>query len=139
VLVDHDGASAYCAWWGRQYGAKGRLPSEAQWEKAARGSDGRVYPWGDTFDERRANTAESGLADTSPVGSYPEGASVYGVSDLAGNVFEWTRTPGRDAGTFVLKGGAWLATAAAARAPARHERPAETRHVAVGFRCVLDG
>jgi formylglycine-generating enzyme required for sulfatase activity/serine/threonine protein kinase len=95
TLVSWNDADAYCRW------AKKRLPSEAQWEKAARGPagpsplpspapHGRRYPWGDEFDSARANTKESGRGDTTPVGSFsPQGDSPYGASDLAGNVWEW--------------------------------------------------
>ncbi len=84
----HD-ARAYCQWLTRQTGRRYRLPSEAEWEKAARGTDGRQYPWGADWQDGMCNCASE---DTTPVGSYPEGASVYGCLDMIGNVQEWTGT-----------------------------------------------
>jgi len=86
----HD-AMAYCRWLSETTGKPITLPSEAQWEKAARGDrDQREYPWGDEWDETRCNTSELGLGDTTPVGIFPEGASPYGCLDMVGNVWEWT-------------------------------------------------
>jgi formylglycine-generating enzyme required for sulfatase activity len=87
VCVSWHDAVQYASWVG------GRLPTEAEWEKAACGTDGRRYPWGDQFDSQRANTWENGILRTTPVGQYsPYGDSPYGAADMAGNVDEWTST-----------------------------------------------
>ena len=88
----HD-AMAYCKWLSEKTRKTYRLPTEAEWEKAARGPGGLIYPWGNLFDKNRCNTFESGIGNTTPVGNYsPAGDSPYGVADMAGNVWEWTQS-----------------------------------------------
>jgi formylglycine-generating enzyme required for sulfatase activity len=87
----HD-AVAYCDWLAEVTGRPYRLPSEAEWEKGARGTDGRIYPWGNEWDAERCSSYDGGKRDITPVGAYPEGASPYGLLDMAGNVWEWTRS-----------------------------------------------
>jgi formylglycine-generating enzyme required for sulfatase activity len=138
VLVTHADAQAYAAWLSAQTGQSWRLPSELQWEKVARGDDGRRFPWGDEFDPARLNSHDAGPFDTVAVGRYPAGASPYGVLDMAGQVFEWTATlagPGR----YIVKGGSWDDRGCGVcRAAARHGRPAALKHILIGFRLVRD-
>ncbi len=105
VDVSWEDARSFCAWLNSSQsaamqlrsagppelaGVRFRLPTEAEWEQAARGSDGRLFPWGDEFVVEYANTRESGYGRTREVGSFPDGASPYGILDMAGNVWEWT-------------------------------------------------
>jgi formylglycine-generating enzyme required for sulfatase activity len=92
VCVNWHEVTLYAAWLSRVTGSIWRLPTEAEWEKAARGTDGRIYPWGNTWDNTRANTTESGLEAMTPVGYYADrqDASPYGAHDMAGNILEWT-------------------------------------------------
>jgi formylglycine-generating enzyme required for sulfatase activity len=90
VNVSWDDAQEYCKWLGSKTNKTYRLPTEAEWEKAARGTDGRVYPWGNEFEPKKCNMSESGIGDTSPVGQFsPQGDSPYGCVDMAGNAWEW--------------------------------------------------
>jgi len=93
VCITWQDAISYCDWLSQMLNKQILLPSEAEWEKVARGNhDQRMYPWGNTFEEERCNTQELGLSDTTPVGVFPEGVSPYGALDLIGNVWEWTRS-----------------------------------------------
>jgi formylglycine-generating enzyme required for sulfatase activity len=92
VCISWYEAVAYARWISTQTGQELRLPTEAEWEKAARGPDGLIYPWGNKWEDGRANTEEAGIGKATPVGSYSDGASPYGALDMAGNVWEWTAT-----------------------------------------------
>jgi formylglycine-generating enzyme required for sulfatase activity len=90
VNVSWEDAVAYCQWLSEKTKKPYRLPTEAEWEKAARGEDGRTWPWGNEFGEKNANTIEAEAGGTTPVGQYsPQGDSPYGCADMAGNVWEW--------------------------------------------------
>ena len=163
VNVSWDDATVFCKWLteegNRETGKqeKFRLPTEAEWEKAASWDDAqkikRVYPWGDAFDENRCNTGESGIGDTTTVGKYsPHGDSFYGVSDMAGNVWEWcadwfdenyySRSPrenpqGPDSGNYrVVRGGSFDFNYAIARCAYRYRLSPDNRNLNYGFRVV---
>ncbi len=138
VLVTHDEAAAYCAWRGEAVGEARRLPTAAEFEKAARGPEGLVYPWGNAFEKDKLNSEVAGPHDIVPAASFPDGKSYYGVLDLAGNVFQWTSTPA-SGDEFVVKGSAWEDYAGVGRGASGHGRPRGARHVIVGFRCAADG
>jgi formylglycine-generating enzyme required for sulfatase activity len=89
INVSWDDASAYCKWMSEKTGLNFKLPTEAQWEKAARGTDSRMYPWGNGEPDETLANFDKNIDKTSPVGSYPNGASPFGLLDTAGNVWEW--------------------------------------------------
>lgn len=132
VLVDQHSAQAYCAWRGA------RLPSEAEWEKAARGANGNYFPWGNQFDPTKLNSADDGPFDTASINHYNNGASPYGVLNMAGMVFEWTSTvcpSDNRPNASIVKGGSWDDFPGVTRSAAKHCRPNNLKHVLVGFRC----
>jgi formylglycine-generating enzyme required for sulfatase activity len=142
VLASHADALAYADWLSTETGRSWRLPTRLEWEKAARGSDGRWFPWGMAWDPTKANTHDLGPFDTTPVGAYPEGASPYGMLDPAGNVFEWTAdaaSGSAGARIMVKGGGSWDEKGCGVCRPAAgHARPADLKHILIGFRLVRD-
>jgi formylglycine-generating enzyme required for sulfatase activity len=166
VYVNSREAEKFCQWLSAKEGRKYRLPTEAEWEFAARGADGRSFPWGEAFDsghyanfaDKRTNFAwrdnaiDDGFAETSPVGSHSRGASPFGIEDMAGNVFEWcldffepyrgkekVNPRGPTTGTKRnYRGGSWKSRMGSLRATARQSNMPEYSSNDVGFRIVCE-
>jgi len=134
VLVNLDDAQAYAQWLSNKTGRKLQLPSEKQWEKAMRGCQGLLYPWGNTYHSDYLNNADHTPDGTMPVGSFPQGSSPYGVLDGAGQVFEWTGDIVHQRAT--VKGGSWDDHGGVCRPAAHHQRPIKLKHILIGFRLV---
>lgn len=139
VLVAYTDALAYARWKGQEDGVTYRLPTALEWEKAARGTDGRYFPWGNDWQPEATNWA-GGPSSTSAVGAYPLSRSPYGIDDMAGNVFEFTSTleTRQNRQVAVMKGCSWDDLPGFCRAAYGHTRPVESRHILFGFRLVLE-
>ena len=139
VLVSYEDALAFAAWQGERDGYAYRLPAADEWEKAARGTDGRYFPWGDRW-EKSATNAEERVGYTNEIGAYPRSRSTYGIEDMAGNVFEYTSTLGQETRgrVSVMKGCSWDDLPGFCRAAYRHTRPVRSRHILFGFRLVRE-
>lgn len=142
-------AQAFCNWLSAKLGCEVGLPSEAQWERAARGTDGRRYPWNGDLTPDHANYGETGIGTTTAVGIFPRGANPEtGVEDMSGNVWEWCRTKWRDdykgepddalegTDTRVLRGGAFILNARPLRCASRNRLDPNYRYRFIGFRVV---
>lgn len=156
VNVSWNDAQEYCKWLSGKTNKTYRLPTEAEWEKAARGTDGRNYPWGIDFDSKKCNMDETGIGDTSPVDQFsPQGDSPYGCADMAGNVWEWcadwfneneyknrkegVKDPqGPDKGdSHVLRGGSFNRSRLSIRCARRYRRKPYYVSKNLGFRVVV--
>jgi len=152
VNVSWDDAVAFCAWASQVSGTKVRLPSEAEWEKAARGTDECIYPWGDQAPDATRCNSSMRVRDTTRVGRYsPKGDSPYGAQDMAGNVWEWVNDwyeagyyrnspslnpPGPDSGqSHVLRGGSWYRDESDVRSAYRNCLDSDNGAYFIGFRC----
>ncbi len=136
VLVSYSDAVAFATWRGEQDGYRYRLPTAEEWEAAARGNDGRYFPWGNDWQAEATNWGGSGLDRTSAVGQFPLSQGPYGIAEMAGNVFEYTDS--RAGQRVVMKGCSWDDLPGFCRGAYRHSRPPESRHILFGFRLMRE-
>ncbi len=152
IYISWYDAQDFCTWMSEGISRRFHLPTEAEWEKAARGEYGKEYPWGDEFNKTKCNTSESGIGSTTPVRQFsPQGDSPYGVADMAGNVWEWCQSKyeaypiksddGREDlkgdAARVLRGGSFLTYQWYARSAYRYNIRPEARYNYIGFRVVV--
>ncbi len=151
INISWEDAMAYCRWLSEKIGYDFKLPTEAWWEKAARGTDGRDYPWGNSPPrdyKANFNTRNSDFfKQTNPVGSYPEGSSPYGVLDMGGNAYEWcldwyssdnsSSSPKKGAYR-VLRGGSWFGSSRCLRTSFRNAAKPISRYFHIGFRLCME-
>ncbi len=139
VLISYEDALAYTQWRSDRDGVSYRLPSALEWEKSARGSDGRYFPWGNDWRNDATNWAKNGPMGTSAIATYPLSRSPYGIEDMAGNVFEYTSTLTNAAPPeVILKGCGWDDYPGFCRAAYQHDRPVDSKHILFGFRLLLE-
>ncbi|MGB3790586.1 MAG: SUMF1/EgtB/PvdO family nonheme iron enzyme [Phormidesmis sp.] len=141
VLISYEDALDYAQWRSEQDGVSYRLPTTLEWEKAARGTDGRYFPWGSEWRADATNWAKNGPYGTSAIATFPLSRSPYGIEDMAGNVFEYTSTLVEKSNgniEVLLKGCGWDDYPGFCRAAYQHDRPTDSKHILFGFRLVSD-
>jgi formylglycine-generating enzyme required for sulfatase activity len=151
--VSWNDATAYCEWLILETGKNYHLPTEAEWEKAARGTDGRIWSWGSEFDSNKANTKEANIGTTTPVGQFsPQGDSIYGCADMIGNVWEWCNDKfefdssnkisnypdlSQQENNYIVRGGSFYRSSWDARCATRRANRSSLVGEAKGFRVAL--
>lgn len=138
TMVAYKDAKAYAKWLSTKTGNTWRLPTGAEWEKAMRGVDGNIFPWGNKWDAKKSASHDNGPFGTVPVGSIAGNISPFGVGDAAGQVFEWT-SQSKIRLTHYVRGGSWDDRGCGVCRPsAKHSRPDHIKHILIGFRLVSE-